>query len=932
MTLPAFASVHKDYVFDLLRRQDGIVLCATNRIARNLALEYGRRQRATGAATWPTPSIFTLDDWLKDLGEQLVLQEAVPVADIPNQILSPVQACYVWKQSIALVARDDPALPLFDLHGLAQTAVEADALLKTWNLKLDQFEQTEEARQFLLWRKRFNEVCLQQGWLEFIAYQQKIVGWLERGAGALPANVVLAGFDLLSPHQRALLDVLKKRGAAVFDLAFSSCPAASMSVRACKDTEAECWVAARWAKQVLEANAGARIGIVVSDLEHRRATIIPVLDEVLSPDLLRNATDTPSEHYNVSLGLPLPRYGLVETAFALLHLLANKQGLPLTEFGKLLRLPYWSADQSEADWRAQLDATLRERPGQTISISSVLRIASLHDQTGKCRLIQHLRALEIEQQRKPLKVHPSEWAQRFSTLLTKLEWPGERTLTATEMQTRAAFFEMLTRFAELDLFLGEIRIGEAISEFYRLCQGRIFQPKTVGEPAIQVLGLIEAKGAEFDFLWVMGMNNQHWPPPAKPNPLLSALMQRQAKVPSASAEVQTNFARDIFKRLCHCAVNITFSFAEKEGERELLPSPLITELLRTRADVALATSFTPQVGDEADRACLFERIDDHAAPPVAEGEKVSGGSGLLKAQAICPAWAFYRYRLGAKQLAIPSEGVDASQRGTLVHAVLEKFWGTMIDSISLDKLEHERLQESIVVAVTDALTQFEQTLGESLPATFYQLEHDRLQQLCTEWLALERSGKRLPFRVIAREQKHQVTLGKLRISLVIDRVDELLSDGRRVVLDYKTGQKNDYASWFGDGRITEPQLPLYAALVLHQTAESAVAAVAFARVRTGQCQFQGIAAEEGILPRINVIAPVHSEAHLQQHNAIEVDAWQALIDSWKIRIEDIANEIQRGEAAVRFDDEAALDYCEVKPLLRLAERKTQFEEFSRGLV
>jgi exodeoxyribonuclease-5 len=50
-----------------------------------------------------------------------------------------------------------------------------------------------------------------------------------------------------------------------------------------------------------------------------------------------------------------------------------------------------------------------------------------------------------------------------------------------------------------------------------------------------------------------------------------------------------------------------------------------------------------------------------------------------------------------------------------------------------------------------------------------------------------------------------------------------------------------------------------------------------------------------------------------------------LLTHWKTAIESIAQELRSGEAAVRFSDEAELAYCEVTPLLRLPERKLQFE-------
>jgi hypothetical protein len=55
--------------------------------------------------------------------------------------------------------------------------------------------------------------------------------------------------------------------------------------------------------------------------------------------------------------------------------------------------------------------------------------------------------------------------------------------------------------------------------------------------------------------------------------------------------------------------------------------------------------------------------------------------------------------------------------------------------------------------------------------------------------------------------------------------------------------------------------------------------------------------------------------------------WSQLLLHWKTAIENIALELREGNAAVKFSNEAELDYCEVKPLLRLPERKLQFERF-----
>lgn len=902
---------------------NAVILCANNRLARNLRLAHGQHCMARGATLWPALAAVTVDAWLDRVGEQIVLSGEIPRDQIPNRVLSPFQECLLWKQVIDAAGAHAPELALFDLHGLARTAADAHALVNVWHLRLAGDGGAEETQRFIEWRKRFHAVCSKQGWLDALSYQQRILDWLHRGGGVLPQQVVFAGFDTLSPHLVRLQQVLTARGVELVSLDFSTTSVAQLRAVACADAEAECRAAVAWAQQLRQSQPAARIGIVVADLEARRALLLPILDEILEPARWVTPDDAPATAYNLSIGLPLGRYALVQTALALLRLLGARQGLPLAEMGELLRMPYWSADQTEADLRAQVDALLRERPAQVIGIDVVLRAVRRVDRDGASRLVQHLEAMQRVRDGMQRACRPSEWAALFREVLGKGRsgWPGQRTLSSAELQTREAFFAMLDTLAGLDVFLGSISMPAATGELARLCRERIFQPKTPGQPAVQVLGLLEAKGAVFDALWVMGMNDAYWPPPARPNPLLPADLQRRQGTPGACAEVQARFAHDIHQRLLHAAPAVSFSYALKEGERDLLPSPLIAELLPhaiAPAAVAVAAAFA-HVAEDAVPLAVFEAVDDHLAPSLAAGEAVAGGSGLLKAQAICPAWAFYRYRLGAKKLETPSEGLDASARGTLVHDMLEVFWTDVGSTARLDELSPAQREEKLAMAVTAALARHEAIAGEPFSPTFRQLETERMCRLGREAFVLDGSGQRPAFRVVACEQEHTVELGQLHIRLVVDRIDELEADGRRVVLDYKTGRDLDIRSWFGDRRITEPQLPLYAALVLDKPDSPPLAAVAFARVRLRECQFAGVAADAGLLPKVaRVPHPADIPAAV---------AWQALLGSWKTRLEILAEEIRQGEAAVCYEDERALAYCEVLPLLRLTERRLQFEKF-----
>jgi len=144
----------------------------------------------------------------------------------------------------------------------------------------------------------------------------------------------------------------------------------------------------------------------------------------------------------------------------------------------------------------------------------------------------------------------------------------------------------------------------------------------------------------------------------------------------------------------------------------------------------------------------------------------------------------------------------------------------------------------------------------------------------------------------------------------------VLEDARLVVMDYKTGSQLNPKTWAAD-RISEPQLPIYAALVL-QGGE--VAAVCFAKVRAGEHGFIGITEESNTLPGVKGL-----EDARRIFDEVQFPDWASVIGHWRDSIEAIADEIKAGEAAVCFEDENNLAYCDVKPLLRLPERKLQME-------
>ena len=252
-------------------------------------------------------------------------------------------------------------------------------------------------------------------------------------------------------------------------------------------------------------------------------------------------------------------------------------------------------------------------------------------------------------------------------------------------------------------------------------------------------------------------------------------------------------------------------------------------------------------------------------------------------------------------------------RGSLLHAALEEFWRGR-GLTDLTQMDAAARGAEIQRVVAHALAEFDRREAEPLPPRLRQLEAERLQALLAVWLDVE--ARRPSFRVIGCEEKHELDIEGLPVRVVIDRIDQL-DDGRLVVIDYKSGRGVSADSW-ADARIGEPQLPIYAALAFP---DRAVAAVALARVVADDPAFLGVAASDGLLPGVKSL-----DALRKRYAEDEFPDWDALRRLWAQRIAEVAREVRDGVAAVVFDRESNIQYCDVKPLLRVAERRAQFGE------
>ncbi len=841
-----------------LAREDALILTATRRLARTLTHEFDRRQLASGLTVWPQPAILPWRTWL-----EVAWQETFP----ERRLLTPAQSLALWEHAIAADPQTEAAT-LLRPDASARLASEANELAEAYGLPEASFtDTTPEHDAFQRWRDGYRARCRAGGWVDPARLVTEIDQALARGTLRPPRRVVLAGFHEVVPVERRLHRRLEERGSQL--VTWEPARPARVCLRryTADDPQHELrlvtsWIASAW-------KPTERVGVIVPDLQRRRASLEQVFAAELAPATVLELREAQMP-FNISLGIPLTDEPMVAAALMILD--AFVAPVRWEHAATLLQSPFFGEAESEWRGRAALEVTLRTSGRTVLQLAHLARSARALAPHTAGRLAALAAAAEHAAGSPRT---PSAWAVAFADALAAGGWPGERPLVSREVQALAVWHEVLDALGGLDLHVGRIEGMGARNLLTRLCRARIFQPESSDAP-IQVLGLFEAAGLHFDRLWVMGLDDETLPSPARPHPLLPVTLQRQCGVPRASPDGQLAFARALLDRLLTSAPDVALSASGAIDGRPTQPSRLV-----------LTVPLRQPTWDRASRALMhtaygsaeLESVADAPPPPLAPGEPVLGGAQMLRDQAACPFRAFARHRLGARELDRPAPDLTAIQWGLLVHAALAALWDRLRDSATLQALDEATLQRHCEYASGVALT--------SLPGlSARHFARERLLQTLRGWMDRERQ-RTVPFAVIARELPLSIPVGPLTLRARLDRIDRL-ADGRYVVLDYKTGGVAT-TDWEGN-RPRAPQLLLYAQG--RDPLLPRVDGVAFARVAAGDHRFIGLAEGDGIAPGVTPF----SASRYQRRT--ESSSWGALLEEWRRVIERLAGDFAAGIVSV----------------------------------
>lgn len=840
------------------------IITANNRLAvfiKELLIQ--RLQRKIMAL----PSITPYKAWLDLLAQQrrfVSADIALPLDEFAQQ--------WLWRQAIESVEQEHT---LLSVSQAAANASQAHRQLSEWAIDVRDDERSQEYERFIQWRAVYQEKRDALGAWDTPQILQASLEALHDGRLRVPNHIFICGFYALSPQQKSLLMALQERGCEVQELVLPKQHAVQLDVFVAHDDKHEVESAVLWAKQQLINNPKKHVAIVCPDLQTEVAYVRRVLERHLSADNLP---------YHVAVGRPLNEWGLVRSVMHCLDLLAamKKAKVAVNTLGKVLSNLCFGASPSEISRLAQLDIELRKGEAVHWSASQILE--------GLYRYAPTLAAkFEAVYQRSPEQdLGSSDWAQFIREALTVFGFPGPQALSSENFQVCQAFERVLKSLAALDEVLGRLSLEQVLSVLQQLLSRTMFQAKRADQARLDVVGLYEIEGGQWDAAWIVGLHDEALPSVAKPNPFIPVSSQRRAQVLHATPESEMQWSEQIFDSILHSVPELILSWPQEKESQIMRPSAFLSAWPKH--------SLEPLAPYQA-KLLELETIQDRQGLPAQAGD-FRGGYRAIDLQARNPLWAYAYTRLGLDELMnYPSYELSHLNRGNFYHRALELIWIGLKDSKQLRQYAYldQLLDQSLQVAA-------DQTLKALSSTALRELEIARAKDILMDVLVLEQ--KREDFTVEEMERQVPYEVHNLRFKFTIDRIDRL-ADGSRVYIDYKTGSlpssKELQRRWFERERLIDVQLPLYASSLGLDAAEQ-ISAVTYVGLKRGEAGYRGVGTSQ-----------LGEQKNIQK---IDPEAWPGLVNSWQEKIAQLVAELAQGVADNRYESAADMNYCTIMPFLR----------------
>ncbi|HEX4169187.1 MAG TPA: hypothetical protein VHZ55_27310, partial [Bryobacteraceae bacterium] len=631
--------------------------------------QFSQDRLARAQSSWQRPEIVSLGGWLTaEWQKARFAHSGVPA------LLSPAQEHVLWRRIIA-----EEQLALFDADSAASMASRANRLLAEWQISKqdDAWNDRGDAAQFQRWSHRLEQICRREGWIARSDLWTLLPKW---------QNPSAPGIFLLSeppaPALKRILEAFRHTAYQNHDRQKAACPGTQF-----EDFEEELDFAARWARARFESHPSSSIAVFVPDLARNHQLVERTFRHIFypaSPRLLLGGVA--AAHSAFSLHAPWPLASEPLIAAALLLLQVARPEIPMADATAILRCRWIKGYSNERNQRALADLDLRRRRDLDVALDDLESASARCPQfSGIWRSVRsRLAALQ------PLDNYAG-WARFFADLLQAFGWPGDAELDTAETVLADAWLTTLSQLSSLSFVSGPVSIDTALADLRRLLETG-HESQNLSSP-VQILDAREASGLRFDVAIVTGLSEQTWPPLENRSPFIPFKLQRQRELPGSSPQLLRSRRAALTRSLFSVAPEIHATWS---GRRAAVAGEFVSQNRESQPIWKGKSTW------QAFKPAILEELDDSLAPPFVPSTTTRGGTGVIKAQSLCPFRAFAEYRLQSRSPEEGCLGLDSRERGGNLHQVLEFVWQklrTRDRLASTDPRALEQLVEEAAAAV-----------------------------------------------------------------------------------------------------------------------------------------------------------------------------------------------------------------------------------------
>ncbi len=744
-----------------------------------LAYQVWRRQRQAarirGVAAWEPLAMTTLTRWWGQLCRRVWL---------PLQPASSWQRLVFWQR----------ALEAHPWQGQVLSGISWAALLdETYDL-VERYQLPAPARVgpesgLITWRQNlFQDFTAQlqaSGVVTWAEIARTLLQALSDDKLALPEALIVVGLETPAPLEEEWLQAVAARRPVTRVHLLGRREEIGQQAVVLPDQHQELeWVAARLL-ELAQEHPWHRLAITGADLEGYLPALRRILRELIGP-----ATDRDGGYYNFSLGPTLADAPLFQAS--LLPLRWRQEGEQRQELLAWLQSPFygawrgqektilrwdltWRANNLGYGWPRLKQAALEvgtqaegaELAGRIDAAVELLPAAPVSLSTWQQRLTELWRLLAF-----PLVQGPGEkdcW-QRLQGLLADLAAADDG-----RPWSAASLLEWLTWGAARQQLAGE---GST-------------------EAGLQVHGLLELRGLDYDVVFCLGTNLGQLPPPPRPLPLLTRA--ERAAVLGGSQESQYAFAEAALRSLQAAAPQLFFTRPQIHQEEVQIASQLVAALV-DEEEKRFASLSQPHAGWLRSPAVQAAFRHPQGSPWLPPAEELA--IPLPEAVALtaveraltCPCQFLFADLLALQELPEVEAGLTPLLRGQVLHEVAFLFtsrYGRML-------ADQGGWQDETAYATLRAVAQEVTAAMQGDP--HWQAEVSRWLEtedsLLRRWLVLEKERFAAGWRWLAQEK----VFGGLhlpdwptQVKGRIDRIDHHPDQGL-MLWDYKSGELPSRAS------------------------------------------------------------------------------------------------------------------------------------------